>query len=83
MFEAKAEICQKSVHFLEDLKTPKFHSEMLRRYVIGEVAVTPRHSKEIFARVHLRLEFKATYSNSTLNLNFLLYVQRFFFNFWL
>ena len=27
ILEARAEICQKRVHFLEDLKTPKFHSE--------------------------------------------------------
>ena len=25
---SRAEICQKKVHFLEDLKTPKFHSEI-------------------------------------------------------
>ena len=28
ILEARAEICQKKVHFLEDLKTPKFHSEI-------------------------------------------------------
>ena len=28
ILEARAEICQKKVHFLEDLKTPKFNSEI-------------------------------------------------------
>ena len=28
ILEARAEICQKKVHFLEELKTPKFHTEI-------------------------------------------------------
>ena len=28
LYDSRAEICQERGHFLEDLKTPKFHSEI-------------------------------------------------------